>query len=329
MNNQAKGIIIDIISKYVKSFTNEEIQITSSSHFYAIDGITGIKFSACCKTEILFFIGFSSEQKYSDYLLFGVLKSERNGNIKKHWCKYDKNGNLLWEKLKINDKFIEKDLELKNKSLEKWVNSTIESFFTIYNFLNYSYDDVGGFRWFSLVELPYLFLSGSVIYLLYMYNKTKEIFNAPFVCFVASLCFVLFTVEFRLKIRQTLHSIVGINPWTWTVSYIGKLFLSVIFFPIMAIRYVIPFILGFFIPQCNECGAFFYKDLIKREKLGSKQGYKTVTRNDVTRNSNGETLYTTRRKEQIHIIRTYYKDHYRCKHCGFEWTETYSKDKEA
>lgn len=72
--------------------------------------------------------------------------------------------------------------------------------------------------------------------------------------------------------------------------------------------------------RCPKCEKWFSADEVDNELLSSKTGFKTVTRQDQHRDSQGKTIKTVERKEQVQVEVSTWKDFYKCKSCGHEWT---------
>ena len=69
MDDFNKRNIYLIIQQSLSVISNDKINIVSFSPYYAIAGTSGIKFLAKMgENELPFFVGFSTEKKYSDKL---------------------------------------------------------------------------------------------------------------------------------------------------------------------------------------------------------------------------------------------------------------------
>ena len=76
--------IYGLVQLSLKTLETNKFQITSFSPYYAVDGTSGIRFTVKTNShELSFFVGFSTDKKYEDILLFGILKSESNEKIEK------------------------------------------------------------------------------------------------------------------------------------------------------------------------------------------------------------------------------------------------------
>ena len=83
-----------------------------------------------------FFVGFSTDKKYEDILLFGILKSESNEKIEKLNLDEDINGNKIQEKISINEKFLSLDESEQKSKISKWLNEQIRTIFALYTMWN-------------------------------------------------------------------------------------------------------------------------------------------------------------------------------------------------
>ena len=99
MNDSDKSILFHIMQNAVPAASNEKISIESCSPYRVVDGTSGIKFTAKkSDISIQFFIGFTNDSKYSDSLVFGILKSETDETIIKLNLDEDSNGNKIQER---------------------------------------------------------------------------------------------------------------------------------------------------------------------------------------------------------------------------------------
>lgn len=71
--------------------------------------------------------------------------------------------------------------------------------------------------------------------------------------------------------------------------------------------------------RCPKCKRWFAEKKIKKEFLDSDGHYETKTRTDIRRNSRGEQIGTTERQEQVHMTTNYYRQHCKCKYCGYQY----------
>ena len=141
------------------------------------------------------FFGFSTDKKYIDYVVFGVLKSERNENIDLISVDEDSSKNIIQDKFKFDKKFLSKEESAQIKKLSKWLNNEIKGFFIVFKMFNKklfeneiqtssnkeinikennkelkkshkakqkketeSYDNISKGTWFKIVELPWIFI---------------------------------------------------------------------------------------------------------------------------------------------------------------------------
>lgn len=137
MEDSEKKRIYGLIQLSLKTLDTNKFQIISFAPYYAVDGTSGIRFTA--KTnfhELSFFVGFSTDKKYEDKLLFGILKSESNENIEKLNLDEDINGNKIQEKISINEKFLSLDESEQKSKISKWLNEQIQTIFALYTMWN-------------------------------------------------------------------------------------------------------------------------------------------------------------------------------------------------
>lgn len=71
--------------------------------------------------------------------------------------------------------------------------------------------------------------------------------------------------------------------------------------------------------RCPKCQKWFSAEEVDNELLSRKTGFKTVTRQDRHRDSQGKTIKTVERKEQVQVEVSTWKDFYKCKSCNHEW----------
>lgn len=122
MNDSKKKSINILIQKALQTIPNDKLEITSFSPYYSINSTSGIRFSVKSKdSDFHFFTGFSSDSKYADKLLIGILKSESNEQILKLNLDKDENGNSIQEKLIVDDKFLSLDETSQIQKLSKWL----------------------------------------------------------------------------------------------------------------------------------------------------------------------------------------------------------------
>ena len=137
MNDSDKSILFHIMQNAVPAASNEKISIESCSPYRVVDGTSGIKFTAKkSDISISFFIGFTNDSKYSDSLVFGILKSETDETIIKLNLDEDSNGNKIQERFKVDQKFLSNDDNFQTSKLSKWLNEQITVVFMLYNMKN-------------------------------------------------------------------------------------------------------------------------------------------------------------------------------------------------
>lgn len=71
--------------------------------------------------------------------------------------------------------------------------------------------------------------------------------------------------------------------------------------------------------RCPKCKRWFAEKKLKKEFMDSDGHYETKTRTDIRRNSRGEQIGTTERQEQVHMTTNYYRQHCKCKYCGYQY----------
>ncbi len=138
MDDLEKRKIYNLIQLALHSFQSDKFQITSYSPYYAVDGTSGIKLSIKVnETGFAFFSGFSTDKKYENQLLFGVLKSECNEKVAKlNHLDDDENGNKIQEKIKIDTKFTSLEENSQKEKISKWLNEQIRTFLSMYSLFN-------------------------------------------------------------------------------------------------------------------------------------------------------------------------------------------------
>ena len=137
MEDLEKKRIYGLVQLSLKTLETNKFQVTSFSPYYAVDGTSGIRFTAKTNShELPFFVGFSTDKKYEDKLLFGILKSESNEKIEKLNLDGDINGNKIQEKISINEKFLSLDESEQKSKISKWLNEQIRTIFALYTMWN-------------------------------------------------------------------------------------------------------------------------------------------------------------------------------------------------
>ena len=137
MNNSDKSLLFHIMQNVVSSVSSDKFIIDTFCSYFSINGTSGIKFVAKNKyTAIPFFIGFTDDFKYTDSLVFGILKSEADEIIIKLNLDEDSNGNKIQEKFKVDQKFLSNDDNSQTSKLSKWLSEQITVVFMLYNIKN-------------------------------------------------------------------------------------------------------------------------------------------------------------------------------------------------
>jgi hypothetical protein len=91
--------------------------------------------------------------------------------------------------------------------------------------------------------------------------------------------------------------------------------------------------------SCPKCRWWWVKSLIEKRLIDKKRAFKTVTRTDqhsgsilkVSTSGNVGAEFgqgTTKRKEQIQVMRHYYDNHFSCDHCKHQWITRTEEDLE-
>lgn len=252
MEDLDKRKVYALIQQSIQKVSNEKIQIVSFAQYYVVDGTSGVKFTAKKgDVELKFFAGFSSDKKYSEKLLFGILKSESNENIEKLKLDKDENGNNIQEKFSIDEKFLSADEEIRKSKLTKWLSDQITTVFSLYGVYNFSYSNLGFLRWFIFIELPWIILLSTAAYVCLLENIKDDVTYFPLSCkILCSVAFLLILCTLRLKnkIRKARNKRITLNPWSWGVSYIAKTVFFITFFPILLIPYFLKLLKLPFLP---------------------------------------------------------------------------------
>ena len=137
MEDFEKRKVYNLIQESLKDISAPKIQIASFSPYYAVDGTSGIKFTVKKGgLDLPFFAGFSSDKKYSEKLLIGILKSESDEKVEKLNLDKDENGNNIQEKFPIDEKFLSNNADIQKSKLTKWLSEQITVIFILYNMKN-------------------------------------------------------------------------------------------------------------------------------------------------------------------------------------------------
>lgn len=80
-------------------------------------------------------------------------------------------------------------------------------------------------------------------------------------------------------------------------------------------------------PSCSRWGARREQRHL-RTQLNQRTGFKTVTRTDTQYNSRGEKVGEIERREQVRVLQTTYRNHYKCAHCGHTWSDISTEESE-
>ena len=204
MKDLDKRKVYALIQKSLQEFSNEKFQIVSFAPYYVIDGTSGVKFTVKKgDVELNFFAGFSSDKKYSEKLLFGILKSESNEKIEKLNLNKDENGNNIQEKLSIDEKFLSADEDSQKQKLTKWLSKQILTVFSLYGMFNFSYANIGFVRWFVFIELPWIILLATSAYVCLLENIKDDVTYFPLSCkILCSISFLLFDDRVLVSFRK-------------------------------------------------------------------------------------------------------------------------------
>lgn len=74
------------------------------------------------------------------------------------------------------------------------------------------------------------------------------------------------------------------------------------------------------VTRCPNCKKWWKRKLTSKVELDRVQTTKTVTHYDIQRDSSGNEIGRTERKETVPVTRIKYRCHYTCKNCGHSWT---------
>ena len=137
MDNSQQTKLCDSLNGIIGAVSDKKVTV-DSANAYESNGIKGIRFIAKIKEQDFpFFVGFLADSKYSEHLVFGVLKTDvtdginRLGNLDD-----DADGNKIQEKYRLNEKFFAKDAESQKTVLSKWINEQIQAFAILYRMKN-------------------------------------------------------------------------------------------------------------------------------------------------------------------------------------------------
>ena len=248
------------IQKSIEAIPEKKLHIISSSTFYSNNGISGLKFSIEYKQVIYpLFAGFSNESKYSNKLIFGVLKCDRTKGL--NFLEYDKdeNDNLIQDTLKINDNFFKLNEAAQIKKLSKWLYEESKAFAignSLFNHksketkntitqgnsseispnkkveseeINIDYSNLTTSQWFKIVELPWLIIILSFIpgiYASYIpelnIKANYALLTVESLLFFIGLILIFLTINKKKQIRKALKLPLTKDPFTWFISRIGK-----------------------------------------------------------------------------------------------------------
>ena len=259
MNNTE---LFNVLQNAVSDAANDKISISNISSYTSNNNTCGIKFLATKSgVPIPFFFGFSTDKKYLDYVVFGILNSDRNENIDKISLDEDNSKNLIQDKFKFK-KILSKEESVQIKKLSKWLNDEIKGFFILFKMFNKelfeneiedsakneppvkeknktnkeirkqeeeSYDDISSETWIKIVEFPWMIIllgCGVFFYGSFIENPTETKINlllglSMSLTFIGIIA-VLATIGKKKKIREALGLEITINPYSWFISKIGK-----------------------------------------------------------------------------------------------------------
>ncbi len=238
MDDLEKRKIYNLIQLALQSIKNNKFQIVSYSPYYVVDGTSGVKFTVQKGDfELTFFAGFSTDKKYSEKLLFGILKSESNDKIEKLNLDKDGNGNNIQEKFSLDEKFLAFDNEIKKAKLSKWLSEQITTVFVLYRMWNklpkknktLEKSDSNSISWFKTVELPWLIALLGIVPTCFcpvFAESNEKIFMtlaaSGSLIFLAGVIAIIATIGKKREIRIERKLPITKNPYTWFISYIGK-----------------------------------------------------------------------------------------------------------
>ncbi len=227
--------IYTIIQKAIDNIPQKDFTILLSEAFYSNNGISGIKLNIEYQGVVYpAFTGFSNEKKYSEKLLFGILKSDTSGNLKFLDYPKDENDNYVQDTFKVDNKFFKLDEATQIKKMTKWLRDETKGFVivnSIYNtdesFIDYS--NLSSSQWFKIVELPWLITLLSIISVCFCIRIQKTNVKAMYalliissILFLIGLISIFVTIGKKKKIREAHNLPITQNPYTWFISKIGK-----------------------------------------------------------------------------------------------------------
>lgn len=71
--------------------------------------------------------------------------------------------------------------------------------------------------------------------------------------------------------------------------------------------------------SCPSCKKWFARQELSVNLIGQSSGYEFRTQTDTHRDKEGKVVGTSDRKVQVHVTRSTYEHHNRCKHCQHKW----------
>jgi len=81
--------------------------------------------------------------------------------------------------------------------------------------------------------------------------------------------------------------------------------------------------------RCPSCNKLWAKTVLNRETVSKEPFYKTVTRYDIKKDSSGNEISRTERKEQIHMLKITNRIYCGCKQCNYLWDYIETKEIEG
>ena len=252
MTSQQQTDILNSVQEIVRAISDWKIKVLSTTQ-YSDSNVTGIKIDAWVRgIQYPFFVGFSSDEKFSDRLVFGVLSQDRDEYINKIKMTDDKFGNGIKKSYKFSERFFRKKSNEQKEFIKDWVfiYTWMDIFSDDYKFANRKhakellkdtptdYANISYSKWFLLVELPWIVMILGILIMLILFRKfgtytSKAIYlplqnpyglaaKTGIVFMAVGFIAILSTIGLKLKIRQARNQKTTKSPFSWFTSYVGK-----------------------------------------------------------------------------------------------------------
>ncbi len=79
--------------------------------------------------------------------------------------------------------------------------------------------------------------------------------------------------------------------------------------------------------NCPDCGKWWVRQVMGKEKIGEENSFKTIKRTRTIRDSDGKVIRTEEYDEQVPIILREFRNYNQCSFCGYKWTTTSKYEK--